>query len=502
MVFFCLFIMKNIFILFSLLLSFIANSQTEFSAYTATGKGVASTFLTDYHALGVNPANLGWREYDKYKITFGTTETAFSIYSDVLARQTLRTSIKNSVLNKNLDDFTTEEAIGYAKDFASSNFVFNLDNNIFGVSYQSKIFGGIAFSVRTRATWSSNFNSNFSDIIFNGTQSNYFDSLSYFNGIDTLKIANYDNMSPDSLLGVLSAQASVPINVSQLFEGSNIKLSWNREFNLGYGRRILNLKDGLFEIFAGVGVRYIQGIGYMDFSVKDSVLSLTSAFSPGFNINYGLAALSNPSAILSDTESFFRSPVGEGWGFDFGGHMKFFKIFHVAASVTNIGKMTYSGNVYEAQDTLLVEFSREGLTNLNIAESVPELIEESGLIKIIGKSSHTVVLPGTFRLGGSVDLGRIAHIGVDMVAPFNQVPGSFNEFAWGIGGDVKIFKRIVLMAGYTGGAGYDNQMPIGINFVIKEGRFEAGISSRDAITFFKENKPTISSAFGFARIRF
>ena len=59
------------------------------------------------------------------------------------------------------------------------------------------------------------------------------------------------------------------------------------------------------------------------------------------------------------------------------------------------------------------------------------------------------------------------------------------------------------MAGYTGGAGYDNQMPVGINFVLKEGAFEAGISSRDASNIFlKMSQPTISSAFGFARVRF
>ena len=164
--------------------------------------------------------------------------------------------------------------------------------------------------------------------------------------------------------------------------------------------------------------------------------------------------------------------------------------------------MTYTGNVYESVDTALVTFNRPGITSLNVAEAVPELIEESGLIKVVGLESHTVTLPGTFRLGGSIDLGEKAHFGVDLVAPLNTEPGSFEQFAWGIGGDIILFKRIVLMAGFTGGSGYDNQLPIGINFVLREGAFEFGISSRDAVTFFRDNKPTISSAFGFARIRF
>ena len=37
-------------------------AQTELSNFTATGRGgVATTFATDYQAIGINPANLGRR---------------------------------------------------------------------------------------------------------------------------------------------------------------------------------------------------------------------------------------------------------------------------------------------------------------------------------------------------------------------------------------------------------------------------------------------------------
>lgn len=493
--------MKYLFTLTMLVGSMIGLSQTEYVAYTVAGKGVASTFVTDYHALGINPANLGWRTFENKKVTMGTMETALSVYSDVLTRSDLRGAIRSAIVNQNVDSLSAEQSLAYAKDFASSDFVFNLDNNVFGIAYQNDILGGFAFSIRTRATWNSNFNTDFSDILFQGTQSAYFDSLSYYNGTDTVMIENYAGMSPDSLINVVAAHAGIPLNISDLFNDTYVRLSWNREFHLGYGRRIINLWDDNIQLYGGVGVRYIQGIAYMDFGVKDNTLQMVSALSPGFDINYGLAALSNPSALANDVKGFFRSPVGEGWGFDVGANARILKIFHVAASITNIGQMTYTGNVYEAVDTALVSFSRPGLNSLNIAETVPELIEESGLIKIQGKASHTVKLPGTFRFGGSVDLGNIAHIGFDMVAPFNDVPGSFDQFAWGIGGDLKLFNRIVLMAGITGGAGYAQQVPLGINFVTKNGGFEFGISSRDAVTFFKEDQPTISTAFGFARVR-
>ena len=86
------------------------------------------------------------------------------------------------------------------------------------------------------------------------------------------------------------------------------------------------------------------------------------------------------------------------------------------------------------------------------------------------------------------------------------LPGSVNGFAWGLGGDVIIpigeSSKMFIMAGFTGGGGYDYQLPLGINFALKEGAYEVGIASRDAVTFFAKNKPTISMAFGFARLRF
>ncbi len=58
------------------------------------------------------------------------------------------------------------------------------------------------------------------------------------------------------------------------------------------------------------------------------------------------------------------------------------------------------------------------------------------------------------------------------------------------------------LGGVTGGGGYDLQMPVGINFAIRGGSYEFGVASRDAVTFFKDNAPTLSMAMGFARVRF
>lgn len=489
--------MKKIILLSLLSTTAISFSQTEFIAYPATGKGVSSTFVTDYHCLGINPANLGWKAYDDKDFAMGSSEFGLSIHSDSLAKQDLRDNIWGVAKSGSLDTLTYEQKMSAINGFAS-DFAFNWDYNMFGASYQNEKFGGIAFSIRSRATWASSFDPAFSEMLFQGKFSNYFDTLQYFNGTDTVNIANYSNMRPDSSSNVMGGTASVPLPLSDIVGDSYMRLSLNREYHVGYGRKILNI-DSAFTLYAGVGFKFIQGIAIMDLSNVDGNLQMYSAFSPGFQIDYAAGLNSLPS----QAQNFWRSSVGTGYGLDFGAHATFFNALHVAASVTNIGSMTYTGNVFEAVDTLLVSYSREGLEDMNIANSVPEMLEGSGLFTLRNKEELKVSLPGTLRLGASLELGKIAHVGVEIVAPFNDVPGSINGFAYGLGGDIKLAQgKIIIMAGLTGGGGYDMQLPVGINFCFGGGAYEVGIASRDAVTFFSQNQPTISAAFGFARVRF
>jgi len=42
-----------------ILISTLALGQGEGSVFSSTGRGVSTTFATDYQSLGINPANLG-----------------------------------------------------------------------------------------------------------------------------------------------------------------------------------------------------------------------------------------------------------------------------------------------------------------------------------------------------------------------------------------------------------------------------------------------------------
>ena len=88
--------------------------------------------------------------------------------------------------------------------------------------------------------------------------------------------------------------------------------------------------------------------------------------------------------------------------------------------------MKYTGNVYEGRDTLILDYSALGLQDMNVANSVPELLEETGLFKLQGVQETTVKLPTTMRFGASMELGKFAHVGVDLVAPFDRNSSRFS----------------------------------------------------------------------------
>ncbi|HEY8401989.1 MAG TPA: hypothetical protein VIK89_12040, partial [Cytophagaceae bacterium] len=61
-------------------------AQHEKSVFTSTGRaGVSTTFATDYHAVGINPANLGLKsKYEVKHVTFGFLEMGTNLFVEGL----------------------------------------------------------------------------------------------------------------------------------------------------------------------------------------------------------------------------------------------------------------------------------------------------------------------------------------------------------------------------------------------------------------------------------
>ncbi len=484
--------------------SLVGFTQNNLSSFTTTGRGGATTFVTDYQAVGINPANLGWgMKFEDKKIAIGLNEMTYSLHSEALSKQELRDEIKAAIQNKSLTAFTREEKIQAGKDFADAGLAFNMDYGSIGASYQNEKIGGFAFRINDRFQWYSRLGPVASELLFLGKTATYFDSLTIvqFNGTsyDTTQIAN-DGVNYDyDTLDIVNGFASTPDLMSQILDGSRLSMNWYREYNLSYGRKIFE-KDSTIALFAGVGFKYLQGLAIMDIQAENGNLEAFSAITPFFDIDYGNAANTNPSAIKQ--EGFLPNAVGQGFGYDIGINLLLFNKLKVGVSYVNGGSITYDGNVYSVRDTLLYDTESAGLENYNLFQSIGDFTGEDGLLKWDGLAEKKVELPSTIRFGASYRFGKIAELGFDMIMPGNEVPGNLEKTLIGFGGNINPIPWLQLQAGFMTGGNYDFQLPVGFVITPPSGTYEFGLASRDAVTFFAKNGPTLSLSFGFMRFRF
>lgn len=475
----------------------VSYAQHEMSLYSATGRaGVATTMATDYQTIGINPANLALKpSYEGKKITFGLLETAISAYSNAL----IKSELQDAISNYNSTTFNYQQKLEAARKFTGSSVAINADVNLLGVSYQTEKNWGIAFGVKERFQWYSQFNSNVADLMFRGYTASYFDSLQLMN--DSVIVNNEANYTQYQEM-IKRGFAINPQLFSKIFDGSQINMTWYREYNLSVGHGIYSTEN--FSLSGGVGLKYIQGFSILDARVEGGKLIAFGAFSPRLGIDFGNAAKSNPSTVENQT-SGVPKPVGSGFGADAGITIVLKQKTKIGLAITNLGSVTYTGNVYEALDTLLFDMKSGGFNNYNFFAESEKIAGQQGLFKWSGKTKINVPLPTMIRAGAShVFLDDKMEVGADIVIPAKEDPGNFETSVMSLGIEFRALPWIHFSTGLSRGGNFDNKInfPVGVRFLSgKRGTWEAGIASRDVITYFSEDSPLLSVAFGFLRFR-
>lgn len=478
--------------------STVSFAQYELSSFCNTGHGGATTFATDYQATGINPANLGWDyRYTKKKFAMGYAELTSSLYSEALTKNELRGAIFDMV-NGGGSTFTQQEKRQAAKKFTETGMTFNANLGSFGAAFITKHAGGFGFRINDSYQAYIKLGSTAADLLFLGKTSSVFDSLNILTSSGaTVQIANYENMSPDSVKMVVSGYSSLPKQMSKILNNSEMTFTWTREYNLSYGRRIFG--DSTFAMYGGIGLKYFQGLALINVKSENEQLTGYSSLTPAFNIDYGTAVKKANEIRQSGA---LPKPVGTGFGLDFGLNIMIKNKLKIGASYINAGSIKWNGNLYSVKDTVLFSTTNVGLQNYNVFGQLKDIFGKDGLLKMEGEQERVVKLPGVFRTGASLVIGKVAEIGVDCIFPTSDVPGKLNKPLIGFGGDVYPVKWLKLQAGFITGGNYDFSVPLGIIFIAKEGTYECGIASRDAVTFFTQNGPTLSLSTGFLRFRF
>lgn len=467
----------------SLLISSFAVAQTENAAFSITGKGVASPFATDYQALGINPSNLDFDSEFEKPVTFGFGEFGISAYSEALAKGELR----DNILQSNLSEMTPEERRELAGDIAGTAIALDLDVMTTGIHVKTNNAGGFAFTTRDRFDYYSVYGPQVTDLGVNGFESSYFDLLVLSTG-DT--IPNTSDLPEDSLELVESGLTLLQNaqNLSSILDGTQLSMSWMREYHIGWGKKVLSTEE--WAIYGGIGLKYIQGVSFLQIDAADGKATALGA-SPA-----GLEALFRDESEEISGDGF--KPVGNGFGVDLGATFQFQNDIRIGVSIVDIGSVTWNNGSYQLKDTLFTEFDQTPIDEPNVGglvNNVSEFIEWNGDVE------HTTKLPTTIRVGVGWMINEKIRVGGEWVAPANDELSSLDQGVLAVGGDLTPTKWLQLSAGFIDGGNYDFKIPAGVTFRVGGGAWEFGAASRDIITFFSEEQPTISGAFGFLRFR-
>ncbi len=443
------------------------NAQLEESSFSATGRGgTATSFVTDYQALGINPANLGFNTDHTFALGFG--EVGYGFYSEALVRDDIRAIIFN-----NEDSLSNEEQETLARAFLNEGLTFNVDILLGGISLRIPKLGTLAFGVKSNIAYRTKFAGQAANIIFEG--------YNYEDYIDTIVFTGTE------IYGV----AFEPLSLSELFEDTELLLNIGSEINLAYGRKIFG-NDSLFSLYGGFGVKYIMSYAYLDISSENGNLTGQSAL--GFDI-LDLQSFETSSPIISSK----LEPVGKGFGYDVGLSMKVADVFTFGAAITDIGSVVYTANILEIHDFVLDTIRFNGVSTTDPLALISQIFDEENLIEYTGASEFTVSLPTKLRVGGSLKLNNILDVGADAIFPLNTVAGSLGSPILGIGADLRVLKVIKLSAGMSSGGGYAVNFPAGIGFDFKI--WELGFATRDILTWFGAPSPTVSFAAGVLRFK-
>ncbi|MCB0395962.1 MAG: hypothetical protein KDD36_04885 [Flavobacteriales bacterium] len=473
-------------------------AQQERSVFSASGRaGVSTSFVTDYQTIGINPANLGLpSKYPDKHVSFGFFEWAHSIHSEALTKPDLR----NSIRNIDSDEFTYQDQVDAARSFAQAGVSVNADLTLFGIGVNTKKIGGFAFGIKERIQWYSIFNETTSDILFLGYNAPYFDWKVMTNG-DTL-MANDPNFNPDSVTSGISAS---PKLISSLMNGSRVTMSWVREFNFAYGVKLFGVAKDEGEgdklaLFGGIGFKYLAGVAIIDIGSENNQLSAFSAVTPFLDIDYGSAGDANPSAV--EQSGGLPNTVGSGMGIDLGLTLTLNDNVKISAAMTDMGSMTWDGNVYQMNDTLVINTNSGGFESYNIFAEAPKILSDSGTFNWDGVVERKEKLPTVIRAGASIMFSEKLEVGIDAVMPANTEPGNIENPLVAAGLDFRALPWLRLSSGLIVGGNYGFNLPAGIGILMGEnGGWEMGIATRDVLTYFSPNNPTLSMSFGFLRFR-
>lgn len=255
--------------------------------------------------------------------------------------------------------------------------------------------------------------------------------------------------------------------------------TWMREFSFSFGTRLPVNLVAVKNINFGVGVKYIQGFGYVG-SDKLNLTLETADSSRGYEITARMSGLLKKAGVDfldPDKESEFTpfpNPAGTGLGFDIGASAEILGLFVAGFSITDIGSVKWTKNAGTISGDTVFKFT--GYTTQKKMDSLGESFENY-VNSRKKKGSFSAGLPTAIRFGVATDLktllpffpGRML-ISADYYQPIGNEHISFKAPRFGLGVEWRLIGFLPLRAGVSVGGfeGFALSAGTGLNLSFME----------------------------------
>ncbi|MGA3286476.1 MAG: DUF5723 family protein [Bacteroidota bacterium] len=254
-----------------------------------------------------------------------------------------------------------------------------------------------------------------------------------------------------------------PAGSVYMFNGTEATAWWYGEFNVSYGRKLPVDIKFLKDLYAGIGIKIIQGYGIsLPRSQKSSFGNYPDPTNPvqytlRGNIDFltthaGVDFMSENSHVKA---SLFPPPVGKGTGFDIGLSGELINGVRIAVSVTDIGKITWDKNVIESYGSGAINIT--GASN-NLEDTLKSVFKG----KTRPGEAFDTNLPTALRLGFVTEASDIPYLkflpgnlilALDYLQGFNESLGNTTKPRFSLGAEYRVFHVLPLRTGLAFGGG-------------------------------------------------
>jgi len=304
-----------------------------------------------------------------------------------------------------------------------------------------------------------------------------------------------------------------PVGKVHNFSDADAKAMWLRSYSLTYARELVEWKQKVFDkIGAGISFKIYSGFAYagtdqvntsVDFDNNSGVnaqsgLLAYSSFSPDLGVKYKFDSLKT-----EQKKSLFITPVGSGFGIDFGLTAVLKKNWTFSLSITDIGSINWTEhNAKYATDVnfYIDNFNTEGE---NGAQSQLDSLKEMFDSVASKTGDFSTGLPTALRLGASYKFTKensgvpgVLIVALDYNQGFNDLPGNSKTPRFSIGTEWKPMNWIpYIRTGFSfGGAnGFGWGFGVGFDMTV----LEINLATTNMETAFSPNGSSrVSFAIG------